>query len=181
MLEEPAFRTSDRVAHATAFAALPRRAFATRAATAQEARRVNHGVGAAGENDRHARAEHDAGGVRPGEKRQALGEHVAGFEIGHDQHVGASGDRRIDLLDLRGLEADRVVERERAVQHGARDLPAVRHLAQRGRLQRGGHVRIDRLHRREYRHPHLGHAQVAREVDRVLHDMHLVLRAWARC
>ena len=90
----------DRVTHATTFAAFPRRTFAIRAATAQEARRADQGVGTAGENNRHARAEHDAGSVSPSEKRQALGQHVAGFEIGHDQHVGAPSHRRIDLLDL---------------------------------------------------------------------------------
>ena len=65
---------------------------------------------------------------------------------------GAPGDRRLDLLDLRGLEADRVVERQRAVEDAAGDLAAVGHLAQRGRLDRRRHLRIDRLHRREDRH-----------------------------
>ena len=32
--------------------------------------------------------------VRVGEERQALRQHVAGFQVGHDQHVGATGDGR---------------------------------------------------------------------------------------
>jgi hypothetical protein len=52
------------------------------------------GVGAAGEDDRHARAEDDAGAERVGQVFELLGEHVAGFEVGHDEDVGASGDGR---------------------------------------------------------------------------------------
>ena len=73
-------------------------------------------IGPARQDDRHARAEHDAGGIRVGQEGQALGQHVAGLEIGHDEHVGLPGDRRDDLLDLRRAEIDGVVERERAVQ-----------------------------------------------------------------
>ena len=66
------------------------------------------------------RAEDDPGGIRVGEERQALGEHVARLQVGHDQHVGAARDRRDDLLDRRGLRADRIVERQRAVEHARR-------------------------------------------------------------
>ena len=45
-----------------------------------------------------------------------------------------SGDRRLDLLDLRRLQVDGVVERERAIENAARNLAAVGHLAQRGGL-----------------------------------------------
>ncbi len=133
------------------------------------------GVRAAREDDRHPRAEHDAGRVRAREERQALGQHVAGLEIRHDQHVGASGDRRVDLLDLHGLEADRVVERERPVEDAAGDLAAIGHLAQRARLDRRRHLRIDGLHRRQDRDAHLRKAHRVREVDRVLDDVDLVL------
>ena len=51
-------------------------------------------VGAAGQDDRHLRAEDDPGGIRIGEERQALGEHVARLEVRHDQHIGAACDRR---------------------------------------------------------------------------------------
>ena len=50
-------------------------------------------VRAAGEDDRDARAQHDASGIRAGEKGQAFRQHVAGLEVGHDQHVGAAGNR----------------------------------------------------------------------------------------
>src|SRR5690242_6388190 len=46
-------------------------------------------IGPTGQNDGNARAEHDAGSIRVREKGEALGKHVAGFEIGRDQNVGA--------------------------------------------------------------------------------------------
>ena len=124
MLDEPALRTA--IASAIGQALTARAGPARRAArdeqraTAQEASRVVSAVGAAGQDDRHARAEHDAGGVGAGQEGQALGQHVAGLEVGHDQHVGAPGDRRDDVLDRRRLEADRVVERQRPVEHARR-------------------------------------------------------------
>ena len=42
---------------------------------------------------RRFQQENDAGRIRTGEKRQALGEHVARFEIRHHQHVRASRHR----------------------------------------------------------------------------------------
>ena len=42
-------------------------------------------IGPACQNDRHARAEHDAGGVGMGEEGEVLGQHVAGLEVGHDE------------------------------------------------------------------------------------------------
>ena len=127
MLDEPAFRTSDRVGHGThlsgAFDGLlaPRRVCATQhrdgargaAAPVTESARLVRMIGT-------LRAEHDAGRVGAGQERQALGEHVARFEVGHDEHVGPARDRRVDLLDLRRLQADRVVERERAVEDARR-------------------------------------------------------------
>jgi hypothetical protein len=50
-------------------------------------------VGAAGENDRHPGAKHDAGGIGATGRRQLLGQHVARLQVGHDQDVGLSGDR----------------------------------------------------------------------------------------
>ena len=98
---------SDGVVHGLpqgmAAAALARRAAATRTRDGARGKPRELRVGAAGQDDRHAGAEHDAGGVGAGQERQALGQHVAGLEIGHDQHVGAAGDRRDDLLDRGGL------------------------------------------------------------------------------
>ena len=132
-----------------------------------------HRVGAAGEHDRHARAQHDAGGIGVGEEGQALGQHVAGLEVGHDQHVGATGHRRHDLLHARGLGVDGVVERERAIEDGPGDLAAIGHLAQRGGLDRRRHLGIDVLHRREDGDADLARAQGMGEVDGVLHDVDL--------
>ena len=158
MLDEPALRTSDRVGHALRRSPSPRSRAArcaTSAATAHEASRVVTESARLVRMIGTLRAEHDAGRVGAGEERQALREHVAGLEVGHDQHVGAARDRRVDLLDRRRLEADRVVERERAVEDAAGDLAAVGHLAQRRRLDRRRHLRVDRLHRRQDRDPHL--------------------------
>src|SRR5271166_2336256 len=105
-----------------------RRAAATITATAEEARRLRS------ESARlvsmiGTRAKHNSRGVRFGQERQALGEHVAGFEVRNDEHVRVSGDRRYDLLDRSRLRADRIVERERPVEQRSRDLTTVRHLA----------------------------------------------------
>ena len=56
------------------------------------------------------------GRVRLGEKDEVLGQHVAGFEIGHDQDLGAAGDLGLDALDPRRLGIDGIVEGERAVE-----------------------------------------------------------------
>src|SRR5271166_1976924 len=72
-------------------------------------------VGPARQNDRNARSEHNAGGIRIGEKGEALCEHVAGLEIWNDEHVRASRDR-VYLLDRRRPCTDCVVERERPVE-----------------------------------------------------------------
>src|SRR5690349_14049805 len=87
------------------------------------------GIRAAREDDGHFRAEHDAGGIGAREKRQAFREHVARFEIGHDEHVRMARYGRLDALDLRGFFVDCVVERKRTVEYAALDLAAVGHLA----------------------------------------------------
>src|SRR5689334_6245849 len=50
-------------------------------------------IGAAGQDDRHARAEYDAGGIRMRQERQALGQHVASLEVRNDQHIRSPCDR----------------------------------------------------------------------------------------
>ena len=64
---------------------------------------------------------------------------------------GSPATSERDALDLRRLRADRVVERQRAVEHAAGDLPALGHLAQRGGVDRRRHLRVDRLDRGEDR------------------------------
>ncbi len=81
-------------------------------------------VGTARQDDRHARAQHDAGRVGVRQEGQALRQHVAGLEVGHHEHVGATGHRRRDPLHPGGAQIDRVVEGERPV--AARRLPAAR-------------------------------------------------------
>ena len=78
----------------------------------------------------------------PGEEGQAFREHVSGFEIGHDQHIGAARHRRDDLFERGRRRADGIVERERAVEQGAGNLTAIGHLAQRRGLERGGNLAL---------------------------------------
>ncbi|CAM2147852.1 hypothetical protein PT2222_10312 [Paraburkholderia tropica] len=133
-----------------------------------------HGIGAAREDDGHARAEHDARRFRAREKGELLGEHVARFEVGHEQDVGVARDWRRDALDARGFGADRVVEGERAVEQAAGDLAAVGHLAERGGVDRRGHLVGDRFHGREDRHLRRADAERLHEIDGVAHDVGLV-------
>jgi len=42
---------------------------------------------------------HDASCIGTGEKRQALGQHVPGFEVGHYQHVGPAGSDQQFVAD----------------------------------------------------------------------------------
>ncbi len=86
------------------------------------------------------------------------------------------GDFGLDLLRARRLEADGVVERQRAVEQPAGDLAAIGHLAQRRRVHRRGNLRVDRLDRRQDRDLGLRDVQHVRQLDRVLHDVDLVLQ-----
>ena len=52
-------------------------------------------------------AEHEAGAVAAADVDEALVEHVAGVQVGHQQQVGVAGDLRGDALDARGLGRDR--------------------------------------------------------------------------
>ncbi len=114
------------------------------------------------------------GHFRVGEIFELLGQHVAGFEIGRDEDVGAPRDRRDDALGARRLQRHRVVERERAVEDAADDLAAIGHLAQRRGVDGRADVRRDRLDRGEDRHPRRHDAQRPSQVDGVLHDVALV-------
>jgi hypothetical protein len=109
-------------------------------------------VGAAGQDDRHARAEHDPRAIGIAHESELLGENVAGGEIGNDDDVGIAGDHRVDLLDACRFLADRVVEGQRAIEDGTGDLATVGHLAQRGGVGRADHARIDRLDGADDRH-----------------------------
>ena len=132
-------------------------------------------VGAAGQDDRHAGPEDDARGVGVGHEGELLGQHVAGLQVGDQEHVGIAGDLGPDVLDLRGGLADRVVHRQRPVDEAAGDLAAVGHLAQGGGLQRGRDLGIDRLDRREDGDLGQGDPEGVGQVDRVLANRDLVL------
>ena len=110
-------------------------------------------VGARREDDRHAGAEHDAGGVGMGEEGQVLRQHVAGLEVGDDEDLGVAGDRAADALDPRGLGVDGVVEGERPLEQAAGDLAALGHLAEGRGLDGRGDLRRHRLDRGEDRDP----------------------------
>ena len=137
MLDEPALTTSS-VSTTPVMPRLPWR-LAPRMGVERRHRAGGHPgadiVGPAGQDDRHPRAEHDAGGVGVGHERQVLGQHVAGLEIGHHQDLRLARHRRDDALDPRGLRADRVVQRQRAVEDAALDLAAIGHLAQGGGIE----------------------------------------------
>lgn len=46
-----------------------------------------HAVGAAGQNDWHSCAEHDAGAVGVGQKAELLGEDIPCFQVGRQKYV----------------------------------------------------------------------------------------------
>ena len=119
-----------------ASASSSRRACATSSMTAVEASRVRTVVRARRQHDRHRVPSTMPARIRAGEVLQLLGQHVAGLEIGHEQDVGLPGHRRDDRLGARRFQRDRVVERERPVEHAAGDLAAIGHLAQRRRVER---------------------------------------------
>ena len=75
--------------------------------------------------------------------------------------------------------AHRSVKGQRAVENAAGDLAAVRHLAQRGGVERGLDLGVHGLDRRKQRHLGLGNAERVRQVDGVLHDVRPCLRARA--
>src|SRR5574343_1098057 len=79
------------------------------------------GVGAAGQDDGHLGAEHDAGGQGVGQVFQLLGDHVARFEIGNDEDFSVAGDGGLDALGLGGDDGDCIVEGQRAVEDAALD------------------------------------------------------------
>ena len=80
---------------------------------------------------------------------------------------------RANAFDLRCLRINCVIESKRTVEQTSRDLPAISHLAQRGRLDRRGNLRRHCFDRREYCHPRSAKTNLGEEVDRVLDDIAL--------
>src|SRR5690349_24277286 len=132
MLEEPAFST--RIASSIASRCHFHCALAAKSCdkhsygTRGEPR--HYGVSPANENDWNAPPHHNARGVRIRKERQTFSQHIASFEVGHYKDVGLPCYRRVDLLDLRCREVDRIVQCERAVKNASGDLATVCHFAQ---------------------------------------------------
>src|ERR1019366_9090474 len=82
MLDEPALST--RMASLTVFPLVTCQQQRDRAGTQS----CQCPVGAACQDDRHARAEHDAGHLCLREVLELLRQHVAGFEVRHHEDVG---------------------------------------------------------------------------------------------
>ena len=70
-------------------------------ATAQENSRAVFLVSAAGQQHRHAGAQHEAGALGLRRVGELLRQDVAGFQVRHHQHVGAPGDQRCQSFALR--------------------------------------------------------------------------------
>ena len=56
-------------------------------------------IGPAREDDRHLRAQRDAGELRAAEVFELLGQHVARLQVRHDEDVGHAGHARREILD----------------------------------------------------------------------------------
>ena len=138
-------------------------------------------VRTAGEDRRHAGAEHDTGQLRAAKIYKLLDQHVAALEIGNHEDVGLAGDGRDQLFDCSGFLADGSIEGERAIENAASDLAAVGHLAKRGGVEGGLDLGIDGFNRGEQRDLGLGNAKRVGQVDGVLHDMDLVFERRVQC
>ncbi len=130
-------------------------------------------VGATGQHDRHPRAQHDAGGRRVGQIFQLLGQHIARFQIGHQQDIGVTRHWGDDALGVGGPFGNGIVKGQRPIQDAAGNLAAVSHLAQgcgiHGSLEFGRH----RLHGRENGHLRLLQADDMGKIDGILRDIAL--------
>jgi hypothetical protein len=67
-----------------------------------------------------------------------------------------------------------MIDCQRAVQDAAGDLAAFGHFAKRRRFDRGGHLRVDRFHRREQGHFGRRNSKPARKINRILGDLALL-------
>ena len=79
-------------------------------------------------------------------------------------------------LILAASTADGVVERQWTIEQATPDLPALGHLAQRGRVERRLHLRIDRLDGGQDRDLRFLDTEGHGEIDGVLADIDLVLQ-----
>ncbi len=130
------------------------------------------------QDDRDPGAQHNARGVGLRKEGQIFGQHVAGLQVGNDENLSAPCDWRFDALDFRGFRIDGIVEGERAVEHAAGYLAAIRHLAQSGRFDRRRNFRRHSFDRGQDSNARCAETDVDEEVDCVLDDVafHLEIR-----
>jgi hypothetical protein len=72
---------------------------------------------------------------------ELLGQNVSGLEIRRQQNVRITSDLGANTLCSSRFFADGVVKRQRSIQDDPLDLPAIGHLAKRGSIDGGRHLR----------------------------------------
>src|SRR6516162_6112912 len=90
-------------------------------------------------------AKHQTSRIRLRQEDQVFCQHVAGFEVRHDQDLCFAGDRRLNALNSCRFRTYRIIERQRAVDNRIGNLFAVGHFAQRRRIDRRWDFRGDGL------------------------------------
>ena len=115
-----------------------------------------HRVGAAGEDDRHRAPSTMPAASAPARKDRLLASMLPASRSGTISTLArpATGESIFLIFAASRLIALSSASGPSRMRAG--DLAAVGHLAQRGRLDRRRHLRVDRLHRRQDRDPHLG-------------------------
>src|ERR1039458_5046647 len=93
-------------------------------------------VGATGKSYWNLGAYHNTRRHRSGQVFKLLEEDISGFQIGDDQKIHVSCDRRLDLLDTRCIARNGTIECERTIDYGSGNLPAIDHLAKGGGIAR---------------------------------------------
>ena len=139
-------------------------------------------VGAACQDDRHARTQYETGAIGVGQEAELLGQHVPGFEIRHEKNVRIAGDRRTEFPSISAAcLADRVVEGQWAVEKTAGDLPSFGHLAEAAASIVAGIFEFTVS--TAARMATLGFSRPKRhgQIDGVLADVDLVLEGRVRC
>ena len=79
-----------------------------------------HAVGTAGQHDGYLGTGDDAGGLGICHEDQLLRQHVAGLQVGNQQDVRLTGNRRDDALGAGSLFVAALSKAKRAVQYAPR-------------------------------------------------------------
>jgi hypothetical protein len=93
-------------------------------------------VGTAGENYRDFSSHHNSRRYCSGQVLKLLKENISGFQIGDQQKIRVSRDRRFDHLDPSGVARNGIIEGEWAIDDGASNLSAINHFAESGGIKR---------------------------------------------